>query len=193
MPITRPLSTGPTRRRAGAPTHPALRPAPWSPGHALRGTLGFLSTPCAALFHPHTWAATPALCHKRSRDQPTRIRPARLVALMHLRTTARPMRQCFPTRASGLRGSWPPPYAIVDVPTSTSQVPDTTKGWSTGGPASTVPVWARGRANLECGYGKPLVGAAPGHAGTGKSLVAAPLRREADGGAGPTQPPRCSP
>ena len=33
------LSTGPTGQRAWAPTHPALRPAPCSLVHALRGTL----------------------------------------------------------------------------------------------------------------------------------------------------------
>ena len=37
---------------------PRAQPAPWFPVHVLRGTLCFPSTPCAARFHPHTWAAT---------------------------------------------------------------------------------------------------------------------------------------
>ena len=41
---------------------------------------------------------------------------------------------------------------------------------------------AKDGGNLECGYGKPLVGTGPDH--LGKSLVGAPLRRNGTGGAG---------
>ena len=97
-----PLYTGPTGQRAGAPTHPALRPASCSTVHALRGTLvhALRGSP-----QPHIWAAIPAPSRKRSRDPPTRIRPPRPVALRHSPTSARPTRQSSRHGACGLRGS----------------------------------------------------------------------------------------
>jgi hypothetical protein len=94
------LSTGPTGQRAWAPTHPALRPAPCSPVHALRGTL--LHALRGSLPTAHM-GCDPAPSHKRSRDLPTRIRPARLIAPRHLCPPARP-RAVRPSSSSALCG-----------------------------------------------------------------------------------------